>query len=294
MNTDKPDVVLELNLLENGVDFILKGIDELFDEDHMFKTPVDISTGSYKYGTLHLFSGFILLLKERLSRHLPELIFKGKIAEVKHKLENGKSLNTVDLDEALERLEIGPRVAFSNNELKVIRSMQDFRNQFEHYKVSANKYQLWATVSAFLSLVDKFLVQELQISIETSADSWALLNKIQSIESVWRRIEAQREQEWRQEIQRKLEELKPIRKKVVSELESEHLISKGDILPFIHCPECYEETLIVYGEFEGICVNPECNNVDPLTHCDRCDETIVGWSWKFNLCDSCEAWVNKQ
>ncbi|WP_157867376.1 hypothetical protein [Gloeothece citriformis] len=111
MNDEKIALILEINLLDNGMDFILKGIDELFDEDHMlrgYSTATDITISSYKYGILHLFSGFLLLLKERLYRHLPELIFKGNIADVKNKLASNKNqnktLNTVDLDEALKEV----------------------------------------------------------------------------------------------------------------------------------------------------------------------------------------------
>ncbi|MBD2246546.1 hypothetical protein [Nostoc sp. FACHB-888] len=169
MSNEELDITLELNLLDNGVDFILKGIDELFDEDHIlreYSNATHISMNGYKYGVLHLFSGFLLLLKERLSRHLPELIFKGRVNEVKQKLSSGKTPNTVDFDEALERLEIGPKVIFSKDELEVIRVIQDIRNQFEHYKVSINKFQLWKNVSKFLELIDNFLIKELQINIE--------------------------------------------------------------------------------------------------------------------------------
>ncbi|WP_190939277.1 hypothetical protein [Nostoc flagelliforme] len=55
---------------------------------------------------LHIFFDFLLLLKERLSRRLPEFIFKGRVNEVKQKISSGKIPNTIDLDEALERLEI--------------------------------------------------------------------------------------------------------------------------------------------------------------------------------------------
>jgi hypothetical protein len=107
MSHQEPNIKVELSLLENGLDFILKGIDELFDEEHVireYSTTTDIDSSRYKYGVIHLFSGFLLLLKERLSRHVPELIFKGKISEVKQKIAKGRTPNTVDLDEALERL----------------------------------------------------------------------------------------------------------------------------------------------------------------------------------------------
>ncbi|MHC5731209.1 MAG: hypothetical protein ACYTXY_45380, partial [Nostoc sp.] len=119
-----------------------------------------------------------MLLKERLSRHLPELIFKGRVNEVKQKMSSGKTPNTIDLDEALDRLEIGPKVIFSKDELEVIRTVQDIRNQFEHYKFSANRYHLWTNISKFLELIDRFLVNELQINIEVSSESLELQKKI--------------------------------------------------------------------------------------------------------------------
>ncbi|MGD1927823.1 MAG: hypothetical protein ACFB12_02850 [Leptolyngbyaceae cyanobacterium] len=152
MSHQEPNTKVELSLLENGLDFILKGIDELFDEEHVireYSTAADIGSSGYKYGVIHLFSGFLLLLKERLFRHVPELIFKGKISEAKKKIATGKAPNTVGLDEALERLEFGPRVVFSEDNLNIIRSIQKTRNEFEHYKVSVNKHYLWKNVSFF-------------------------------------------------------------------------------------------------------------------------------------------------
>jgi len=243
MTDENTDISLELNLLDNGIDFILKGIDELFDEGHVLmghSNPVDISINSYKYGILHLFSGFLLLLKERLSRHLPELIFKGTVRDAKQKLANGRTPNTIDLDEALERLEMGPKVSFSDDEFQVIRSMQDFRNQFEHYKVSANKHHLWATVSNFLALVDHFLVEELQINIEATSGGAELRDKIQTIESVWKRVNEQRKKDWNSEIGRRLDAFEAQRSSVLANLESTYHRDKGATEVFIECPECGE------------------------------------------------------
>ena len=255
MSKEESDITLELNLLDNGVDFILKGIDELFDEDHVlreYSTATDITISGYKYGVLHLFSGFLLLLKERLSRHVPELIFKGKLNEVKQKLSSGKSLNTIDLDEALEKLEMAPKVVFSKDELEVIRRIQEIRNQFEHYKVSINKYLLWENLSKFLELIDKFLVQELQVNIETSSESLKLKQKIHTIDSVWKRIERQRKKEWMDDAETRLKKFQRNRKRIIKELETEYLASKGAEDPFSICPDCDENTLITCGEYEGI------------------------------------------
>ncbi|WP_375511851.1 hypothetical protein [uncultured Nostoc sp.] len=297
MSNEKSDTTLQFNLLDNGVDFILKGIDELFDEAHVlreYSSATHITISSYKYGVLHLFSGFLLLLKERLSRHLPELIFKGRVNEVKQKISSGKTPNTIDLDEALERLEIDPKVIFSNDELEVIRTVQDIRNQFEHYKVSTNKYRLWTNISKFLELIDRFLVNELQINIEASSESLELQKKIHTIDSIWKRIEHQKKQKWNQDIQLKLRKFKRNHSRIIQEIEQEYRVNKGAYFPFTICPDCYQESLITLGEFEGICSNSECNSINPLTECGRCGEVMTGFSWNFGFCESCSEWMDEQ
>jgi hypothetical protein len=69
MSTEELNSTLHLNLLDNGIDFILKGIDELFDEDYLFReystataiseTSTAINASAYKYGVL----GSISLLR---------------------------------------------------------------------------------------------------------------------------------------------------------------------------------------------------------------------------------------
>ncbi|OCQ98712.1 hypothetical protein BCD64_21890 [Nostoc sp. MBR 210] len=297
MNNEESNIKLELSLLDNGLDFILKGIDELFDDDYVireYSSAIDIGMSSYKYGVLNLFSGFLLLLKERLARHLPELIFKGSIKDVKNKLSSGKTPNTVDFDEALEKLEIGPKFTFSEEELKLIRDIQNVRNTFEHYKISVNKYQLWTNISKFLHLIDKFLVDELQINIEESPESLELQEKIHKIDSVWRRVEKERRKKLDQKIKDKINEFKVSRDRVIQELEQEYYYSKGADFSFTNCPDCYHETLITRGEFEGICTNPECGSGHPLTECLRCGELTPGYPWEQKFCDYCSDWIDQQ
>ncbi len=297
MNSEESDITLELNLLDNGIDFILKGIDELFNEDHVlreYSTATDISLSGYKYGVIHLFSGFLLLLKERLYRHLPELIFKGRLNDVKQKLSSDKTPNTIDLDEALERLEASPKVVFSKDELDVIRSIQEIRNQFEHYKVAINKYLLWKNISKFLELIDKFLVNELQINIETSAEGLELQRKIHTIDSIWKRVDRKRRQEWKNDAEYRLEKFQRNRDQILKDIKVEYYINKGAEESFTICPECDEYTLIAYGDYEGICSNLDCSGVNPLKSCNRCGALMPGFSWDFGFCDSCMEWIDEQ
>jgi hypothetical protein len=290
MAGNESEHTFQINLLENGVDFILKGIDELFNEDMTLREYVnalDITPENYKYGVIHLFAGFLLLLKERLYRHMEELIFTGRINDIKQKLKSGKKPITVTLDEALERLEMGPRFVFEDDDLKVIRRMQDYRNQLEHYKVSVNKHEIWRNISKFLGIIDKFLTEQLQINIEDSANNLELVGKIQGIEAIWKRIEKQKVDGWRLEMEKQLADFEGNRQKVLDDLQHEYFIEKGAIEIFIECPECYQDTLIVYGEYIGICSNEECLSINPITSCARCGRTTVGFPWEFNICDDC-------
>ncbi len=290
MSQNDDEVSLKLNLLDNGIDFILKGIDEIYDETYdseSYYGALDVPPSGYKYGCLNLFSGFLLLLKERLARHLPELIYKGALSDVRAKLAkpNRDILNTVNLDEALERLEIGPKFVFSNKELKTIRSMQSFRNKAEHFELAGNKHELWSLVSKFLIIVDNFLAQELQISIESSVESAELFQKIKRIESVWKRLQEQRKKAWKNDISVQFNKFALLREKVLSELEEDD---------FMECPSCGDESLIVSGDYSGICTKPDCEGVFPIAQCDRCYQPVVGFDWESNLCEYCEGWLEKE
>lgn len=273
MSKDDP-VLKKLSLLDNALDFILKGIDELFDDEYEFKPvePTSRSIGSYKYGILHLFGGFLLLLKERLARHVPELIYIGSIQAAQEKLRNGKVPNTVDLDEALDRLAGGPRIAFLDRDIKCIRFMQGLRNAFEHFEVSVNPYQVWSEISNFLKIIDDFLVEHLDIQLENSVEGRELYGKIQRIDQVWQRVQRKHADQWFVEMQTKLQEFLKNRKVIIPSLERDYIASKGAEDPFIDCPECYEKTLIYFGEYEGICTS--CNSFFYLTSCDACGQTI--------------------
>jgi molecular chaperone GrpE (heat shock protein) len=289
--------ILELSLLENGLDFITRGIDELYElyddiEYQQYIYPVSQPKKDYKYGVLHLFSGFLLLLKERLRYHMQELIFEGKIEEVRRKIENGKELNTVNLDEALNRLEIGPKVTFSETDTKLIRKMQGYRNRFEHYKFSANKFELNKTIIDFIDLIDRFLINELKIDITSTSLNTdpEVRAKVLSIESVYKRMTEKRKLKLMSIGAEKLKKFKRNRKEILEDLDTTLYISckeEGGIDVTMECPECGQDTLIIYGDFTGVCSNKECNSYCLTKDCDRCGKITVGYEWEEKWCDDC-------
>ena len=290
------DDKLELNLFENGIDFLLRGIDEFYDDDFEvfmisgFDIPNSVPLSRYKYVCLHLFSGFLLLLKERLARHLPELIYKikdKKISAIKTALAKNDDLFTVDLDTALELLEIGPKVTFTAAEIKTIQDIQKDRNRFEHYKVSVDKKKLWSTIMDFLELVDKFLAEQLSTNLEESTDNYNLRQKIHNIAGVWHRILKGMEKDWENEINAKLRDFINNRESLISQLAEIQLENNNSVMPYMVCPTCKNETLIVSGDYTGICTNQECYAAHPITECSMCGKAIIGFSWESGYCSIC-------
>ncbi len=191
---------ISLNLLDNGLDFIIRGLDELlyvYDSEERFIIPVSQPQKDYKYGIIHLFAGFLLLLKEKLSRDTPKLIYRDfpkKSERLNQHLNQGIRPSTVDLHEALKRLKlldnIESRVNFTESDMSVIEKIQDYRNTFEHYKIESIKIlELKNLIICFIDLIGRFLNEHLEINIITSLHlSSEIRVKIVSITILYDRI----------------------------------------------------------------------------------------------------------
>ena len=143
-------------------------------------------------------------------------------------------------------------------------------------------------------LIDKFLVEELHISIENSPEALELQEKIHEIDSVWKRTQKERRSQFDLEIQGRIEEFNTSRDRVIQELKTESYYSNGADKLLRNCPDCYEQTMIVYEDFIGICSNPECGSGHALTECLRCEELTPGYPWQEKFCDSCLDWIDEQ
>ncbi len=121
-----------------------------------------------------------------------------------------------------------------------------------------------------------------------------LQQKIHTIDSIWKRVDRKRKQDWKDDAEIRYKEFQSNRKQIIKDLETEYLVSEGTEDSFTNCPECYEDTLIVYGEYEGICSNPDCNNISPVRECNRCSALMPGFSSDFEFCDYCTEWINEQ
>ncbi len=136
-------------------------------------------------------------------------------------------------------------------------------------------------------------MQHLEVNLEVVTQETRLIEKIKLIESVWKRILEQREEEWRQQMRPKVKYFKENREDVLSDLEFEHRTEKGAFEMFTTCPECYQCTLIAEGDYRGICSNTNCEEWFPLTACSVCGGLAIGFRWEGVVCESCEDRFNE-
>jgi hypothetical protein len=94
----------------------------------------------------------------------------------------------------------------------------------------------------------------------------------------------------------RLRQFRENREETTQSLQRHYLSSKGSESPFIHCPECYEESAICLGEYAGICT--ECENFFRIAACDRCGLPMVGAGLGddgvVDLCEYCRARIDEE
>jgi hypothetical protein len=198
---------------------------------------------------------------------------------------------TIDYKKAIERLKEYLDFEFSPAEKKVIEEMQDKRNKFEHYTVSTDIRHLWSTLVDFLDIIDRFLVDELNIKLEAEENSNELLNKISNINRVGGRLQEQQEQYEQEACESTLESVRNKSKEFAENNENILRVlgnARDGEYPFIRCRKCSEVTLISTGEYKGICSNPECDYCCSLTNCYQCGAPMEGFPWENNCCSTCE------
>lgn len=143
---------LHLNLLENGVDFVKEALETYFLHD----------TGdarAIKYTILNMWSGTLLLLKERLRRIKPELVFTNPS---KASLVGAK---TVSFDALIVRLTANG-VSIASDAMATLRSIQNVRNSLEHYDLQVDLAQARAITGSLLCFLHTFCWTELGFFIE--------------------------------------------------------------------------------------------------------------------------------
>jgi hypothetical protein len=266
----------KLNLLNNGIDFIQSGVRFfLHDEPDL---------ASHKYAILHLFSGLILLFKERLRREHPSLIF----VDVKNvgKLDE----KTVDFDEVINRLRYCAGVVFDEKAWNTLRDARKLRNQIEHYEPTINVRYTQKIIGDLSEVAYIFMIDKLGVHLEeyVEAEIWERMQELRRISA---RIKEEEIAEWKRRVA-KYSALSDEDLETLADLKPYHPKHNPDPDSFLQCPECGEETMVQTEDGDiGVCTNKDCREVSAITFCFRCGERLTDGG---SICDGCDSWIERQ
>ncbi|MEM6274665.1 MAG: hypothetical protein AAF735_05430 [Myxococcota bacterium] len=266
---------LQLTLLENALDFVVEGINTFF------------ATGlpearAHKYGILHLISGVSLLVKERIRREHPALVFTR--VEQMQKVD----AHTVSFDVALERLAENAGVQLESRWKSLLSRARKERNRIEHYQFKLGLADARALISELVEFVYVFMRDHLadDLRVHVEADAWREIEHLREIASD---IEERRQKEWLS------------RAKKYFDLSDDELAELADIAPYhpkhnpepeevYNCDQCGEESLIVVERDIAVCTNTECAEVFEVPSCLRCDAFVPTGEL---VCDYCAHMMSK-
>ena len=267
---------LKLTLVENGIDFVRSGIEQYFLRD----TP---SPRDHKYAVLHVFAGVLLLLKARLSREHPSLIFV-KVDDV-----GNPEAVTVGLKSAIERLKTIAKIDLTSDRPTLLRA-QHIRNRLEHYDASLDLKDTQELVGRLCEFVYVFLRDQLDQDLQTHLKG-PVWDRVQDLRGIAEAIEKKRCQDWKMRVAHFAKFTKAQLEKAWQDASRPEPDDGISIFEPLECPQCIQERVIVVEGGLAICTNPECGEVFRAGSCLRCDRTILGEDEGF--CPECLDYMNK-
>ncbi len=170
--TKKPkstDSDINFSLVENGLDFVESSL------RHIVKKSGDRNV---KYAILHLCSGILLLLKERVRREHWALLFASQSQANKEKYLRG-DFNSLNFDQLLDVIKNVCSVEVPSDAEKSLSNLRNIRNKAEHFGFHANSFALKATSAKALDFLIDFVHNELEPS-SFSKKEQALFKKIEA------------------------------------------------------------------------------------------------------------------
>lgn len=269
---------IELDLLENGLDFInnsLKPILESEDENEL------------KYSVLHISSGTELVLKEILRKEHWSLIFENIDNASIQKPQNG-DFQSASFETILMRLENIVDIHVSDNAKKHIRELRKKRNRIEHFAFKENEAAIKSNVSKVLLFILEIIRE--QLDLKNYSKKSHFLHK---------------------EILKKSKLFEEFTTLTIAKLKDVFVELEQQKIKIIDCPECFHHTLpldgtlkclfcgyndipekIAHAIIENIWGISEYSEVKdggyfPLEYCPECKNQALLVSDDSFLCISC-------
>lgn len=184
---------IEFDLLSNAVDSLLHAI------DHVAPIGDEAVAKDYKQAILAVAHAVELLLKERLRREHPALIWRN--------VDKYPSLDaqTVTVDEAIARLESICGVKISDEDRSAIRSSKLLRNSIQHYRFSMTEKAVRKSIGKMLAFIlefsDKELAHPIREDLRRNERLQDLLAMYEFYEAYYKKVEAEmrRRDKWTEE-----------------------------------------------------------------------------------------------
>ena len=261
--------VLKLNLFENGVDFIRSAIEDYFLKD-------TAKPAAFKYAVLHMYAGVLLLLKERIRREAPLLVFTA----------NKKTLNFSEIQSTLPFVS----VTLKASDLNMLKRFQEQRNVLEHYECNLDLETTKALLGQLAAFTYFFFRDQLSEDLEDHLEASTAL-RLRDLKGIYERRTSEHRRAWRQRATRYFsltnEEVETIRRS------AEAFDPRDEPYPheFIECPECSDDSVVMLESDVGLCTNVECKTVFSAEECLRCDSPVFHGSV---FCDACQAYIDYQ
>jgi ribosomal protein S27E len=213
-----PTETVKYTLLENGLDFIQHGLNEIADAKH----PSEL-----KYPVLHLGAGIELVLKERLRRVDWREIFSSP-AKADKKAYAAGTFSSVNFRECLRRLQLAGVDVPAPSRVK-LEAFYDRRNRIQHFRFSDTREAIESASAEVVSVLLDFIGAEFEReSLDPSEQD--ILSEVRRRVADFRRFTETR----MEQIRPKLKALKR---------------GYGGI---IQCPACLQETLSPDCEVECV------------------------------------------
>ena len=149
-NTDNQSEQLQLNLLDNALDYLLSAAEAV----HRDEGP-----RSLKEAVLHLGNSIELLVKARLAREHWTLIFFNADQASYDKLADAE-FSSVDFPKAIARLEQIARVSVDKSVISHINSLRKLRNRLTHYTATLDSAQTKSLVAKSMAFCVEFCEQQ--------------------------------------------------------------------------------------------------------------------------------------
>jgi hypothetical protein len=255
--------IAKLDLLENGIDFLGSGIETFFATKANENDP-----RSHKYALLHLFSGVLLILKERLCRAHISLIFE-RVEDV-----GTPTAKTVRFEQLIRRLDVCAGVKLSAAELTLLNRAQHLRNAMEHYRFELNLQSSQRLITALVEFAFLFARRELAVRLEEHLSD-EVAERISQLRAILTHLQRESRREWARRARR------------YRELPAEYLaklgfgVGLGRYIARIGCAKCSEVEVVVPERDITIC--RKCRYIRRLQGCMLCGEPASDEG----LCEAC-------